>query len=71
MLKVLPIASGSTGNSMLVDIDGIRILIDLGVTAKTLLKTLADNNYTCADIDAVLITHTHSDHVKVLDPDFP
>ena len=27
MLKVLPIASGSTGNSMLVDIDGIRILI--------------------------------------------
>ena len=67
MLKVLPIASGSTGNSMLVDIDGIRILIDLGVTAKTLLKTLADNNYTCADIDAVLITHTHSDHVKGLE----
>ena len=34
MLQLLPIASGSTGNCMLVDLDGHRILIDLGVTAK-------------------------------------
>ena len=64
MLKILPIASGSTGNCVLADIDGIRVLIDLGVTAKMLMKALADNDYSCKDIDAVLITHTHSDHIK-------
>lgn len=64
MLKILPIASGSTGNSMLVDIDGRRIVIDLGVTAKMIGAALADHEYTWSDIDAVLITHTHSDHVK-------
>ena len=64
MLKILPIASSSTGNSMLVDIDGRRIVIDLGVTAKMIGAALADHEYTWSDIDAVLITHTHSDHVK-------
>ena len=64
MLKILPIASGSTGNSMLVDIDGRRIVIDLGVTAKMIGTALVAHEYTWSDIDAVLITHTHSDHVK-------
>ncbi len=64
MLRILPIASGSTGNCMFVEIDGKRILIDLGVSASMLLSALIANGYGWSDIDAVLITHTHSDHVK-------
>ena len=67
MLKILPIASGSTGNCMLADIDGRKLLIDLGVPVKTLMKALTENAYSSSEIDAVLITHTHSDHVKGLD----
>ena len=67
MLKILPIASGSTGNCMLVDIDDRVIIIDLGVTAKMLRAALEKNGYSWNDIHAVLITHTHSDHVKGLE----
>ena len=66
-MKILPIASGSTGNSMLLDLDGRIILIDLGVSASMLKAVLAANGYTYESIDAVLITHTHSDHVKGLE----
>ena len=67
MLQLLPIASGSTGNCILVDLDGHRILIDLGVTAKALSAALDTNGYGWDDIDAVLISHSHSDHVKGLE----
>ncbi len=66
MIRLLPVASGSSGNCMLADLDGHRILIDLGVTAKALHTALCANGYDWSDIDAVLITHTHSDHVKGL-----
>ena len=67
MLKILPIASGSTGNCMLVEIDARVIVIDLGVTAKMMRAALEKNGYSWNDIQAVLITHTHSDHVKGLE----
>ena len=56
-MKVRSIASGSSGNAYAVEHDGRALLIDCGVPYKH-LKDLA--------IDAVLITHSHSDHVSGL-----
>ena len=66
-MKILPIASGSTGNCMLLDMNNRVILIDLGVSASMLKAALTANGYQFESIEAVLITHTHSDHIKGLE----
>ncbi len=67
MIQVLPIASGSAGNCILLVLDGTKIMIDLGITAASLKKALSANQFSTDEIAAVLITHTHSDHIKGLD----
>lgn len=66
MLRILPVASGSTGNCMFLEIDGRHLMIDLGVSASMLRSAMAANGFSWEDVDAVLITHTHSDHVRGL-----
>lgn len=63
-LKVL--ASGSKANATLVQCDGLNILIDVGVNYKTLEFELSKMEITPGDIDVILITHTHSDHIRGL-----
>jgi phosphoribosyl 1,2-cyclic phosphodiesterase len=68
MVKFCVLASGSAGNSAFLSATGskgqqTRVLIDAGLSVRELTRRLADIGEKPEDIDAVLITHEHSDHV--------
>lgn len=65
-MKVCVLASGSKGNATYIENNNHKILIDIGITYKDLEKRLNEINIDPKDIDTVLITHAHSDHVKGL-----
>jgi phosphoribosyl 1,2-cyclic phosphodiesterase len=61
-----PLASGSKGNCIYVGTEQTKLLIDLGISYKYLLKQLGAINVDMGEIDAILITHEHSDHIQGL-----
>ncbi|MCR4649092.1 MAG: MBL fold metallo-hydrolase [Lachnospiraceae bacterium] len=65
-MRVVPIASGSSGNCIYVGDDNTHILIDVGISAKAVEEGLNKLDLTIGDIDAILVTHEHSDHIKGL-----
>ena len=60
----LSLVSGSSGNCTLLSHKNTTILVDLGMSCKKLEQALAQVNMTMGDIDAILVTHEHSDHIK-------
>ena len=58
------LASGSTGNSFYVETPKKRFLIDAGLTGKKITSLLAEIDRKPEDLDAIFITHEHSDHIK-------
>jgi phosphoribosyl 1,2-cyclic phosphodiesterase len=58
------LGSGSSGNAILIECDGSRILIDCGFGTRTIAGRLKTIGVSPESIDACLITHEHSDHVK-------
>ena len=66
ILKFCVLASGSTGNAALLATDNTRILVDAGLSMLQLRKRLAAVGESLDAIDAILITHEHSDHVSGL-----
>jgi phosphoribosyl 1,2-cyclic phosphodiesterase len=63
MIKVCVLASGSTGNAIFVRDEHTRLLIDAGISRPLLDKRLALIGEDAMDLDAVAITHEHTDHV--------
>ena len=66
MVRMLSIGSGSGGNCFYLEIQGKRIMIDLGLSARTISTGLRSMGTRLEELDAVLITHTHADHIRGL-----
>ena len=70
-MKILVIESGSKGNATLVIDKGRVLLIDMGINLCTLKEALTNEGMNLYNINAMLLTHEHSDHtsgIKYLPP---
>ena len=65
-MRMMTIASGSSGNCVYVGSDKTHILIDAGVSRKRIMEGLKSANIDIKDISAIFVTHEHSDHIKGL-----
>ena len=66
MLKISPLFSGSRGNCTLIQSNKVNILLDLGYNYRSIVAELIRRSLAPSDVDAIIITHEHSDHVKAL-----
>lgn len=64
MLEVHVLASGSDGNCTVVKHDDHAVMIDAGLSGKTILALMETNGLDKSCIDGILLTHEHSDHVS-------
>ena len=62
--RFCPVYSGSSGNMLFAEGGGARILIDCGFAGSTAAKAMAEIGVPLDTIDAILVTHDHSDHTK-------
>lgn len=65
-MRLLSIASGSSGNSIYVGSDKTHVLIDAGISNKRIEEGLKQAQLSGTDLNAICITHEHSDHIKGL-----
>lgn len=65
-MRLCSIASGSSGNCIYVGSDCAHVLVDVGISGKRIEQGLNALDLTGRDIDGILITHEHSDHIKGL-----
>ena len=66
MFKFCNLYSGSSGNCSLVETENTKILVDAGVSSKKIQEGLKQCDVNIDQINAIIITHEHSDHVKGL-----
>ena len=63
-MLVIPLQSGSNGNCVYVEAGGVRLLFDAGISGKRASERLASAGRDIRDVDAVIISHDHNDHVS-------
>lgn len=62
--KFCSLSSGSSGNSQYIETDKMKILVDAGLSGKRTQELLKSIDVDPSEIDCILVTHEHKDHVK-------
>lgn len=65
-MRVVSLASGSSGNALWIQAGATSVLLDAGLGPRTLAQRLAALGGSLATLSAVLLTHEHVDHVRSL-----
>lgn len=63
-MKVATLASGSSGNAIFIESGQEKILVDAGLSGKSIQKALENINVKPEELSAILVSHEHIDHVK-------
>ena len=64
MVRLCTLSSGSSGNAVLFEADGTKILIDCGITGKAAADRLCSIGVDPSELSAIVVTHEHIDHIK-------
>ena len=65
-MKMCSIASGSSGNCIYIGTEATHLLVDVGISCKKTVEGLNQLGLKGQDIDGILITHEHADHINGL-----
>ena len=65
-MELASIASGSSGNCILVKNNDTNIIVDIGISRKKVVEGLEFFDTKPSDVDAIFVTHEHLDHIKGL-----
>ena len=66
-MKICTLASGSSGNSLYLESEQSKILIDAGASFRRISTRLASLDVDILEIDAVILSHEHTDHSKAVE----
>jgi len=66
--RAVVLASGSAGNVLLLEAGTTRLLVDAGLSAEAIERSLADAGADLAGVSAILLTHEHDDHARGAGP---
>lgn len=65
-IQITVLGSGSAGNCTLIETEQTSVLVDAGLSNRQIVQRLEMIGRNITDIDAILLTHEHSDHTRAL-----
>lgn len=67
LMRIISLASGSDGNMTYLESEKVKVLIDIGLSCSEAVKRLDLIGVKPSQIDVILVTHEHNDHIKGVD----